>query len=151
MMRRNKNTGGKLPVGRNRNSINGQSTAVAIRPRRALIVEADPGTRAACVAATELCGLVADIVENGVTAVSSARQNPPDLIIVDMQLRDSAGLEVIRWLRSNPTLKSTPTVVLTTNAGDVSRSEQWEVDAILLKPLTFAKIESTIRGLLAAA
>lgn len=148
MVRRKTKSGETEPGGRSRNSTDGRNAAGVMCPRRALIVEADPGTRDACVAATERCGLVADIVENGVAAVSSARRNRPDLIIVDMQLRDSAGPEVIRWLRSNPTLRSTPTVVLTTNSGDLSHSGQWEVNAILLKPLTLAKIERTIRGLL---
>jgi two-component system, cell cycle response regulator DivK len=119
-------------------------------PRRALVVESDPGTREICQRAVATCGLVADVVDNGVAAVSNARQNRPDLIIMDLQLRDSPGPEVIQWLRSNLTLKSTPAILLTTNAGDISRSKAWGVNAILLKPLTLAAIQNTIRDLLAA-
>jgi DNA-binding NarL/FixJ family response regulator len=93
--------------------------------------------------------MVADIVDNGVAAVSSARQTQPDLIIMDLQLRDSPGLEVIQWLRSNLTLMPTPVIVLSTNASDVSCSKSWDVDVVLLKPVTSAVIENAIRDLLA--
>lgn len=150
MTRRKTHSERKGPVAHHVAPVNGRNAAVAQSPRRALVVEADPGTRDTCVSAVKRCGLIADIVEDGVAAVSSARRGQPDLIIVDMQLRDSTGLEVIRWLRSNPALKSTPTIVLSTNAGDVSRNELWDVDAVILKPLTLAEMESTIRDLLAA-
>ena len=114
--------------------------------RRALVVEADPGTRKAFQGVLNRCGMVADIVDNGVAAVAMARRKRPDVIIMDLQLRDSAGLEVIQWLRSNPALRSTPVIVLTTNAHDVSRSKSWTVDAVLLKPVSFETMESAIRS-----
>jgi len=123
--------------------------AQAPRPRearrRALVVEADPGTRKVCQGVLERFGMVADMVENGVAAVSRARRKPPDVIIVDMQLRDSPGLEVIQWLRSNPALRSTPVIVLTTNVRDVSHSKSWSVDTVLLKPISSEAMESTVR------
>ena len=123
--------------------------APASRPRevrRALVVEADPGTREVFQGALNRCGLVADMVDNGVAAVARARRKQPDVIIMDLQLRDSAGLEVIQWLRSNPALRSTPVIVLTTNAHDVSRSKSWTVDAVLLKPVSSEAMESAIRS-----
>jgi len=125
--------------------------ARASRPRearRALVVEADPGTRKVFQGALHRCGMVADMVDNGVAAVAKARRKRPDVIIMDFQLRDSAGLEVIQWLRSNPALKSTPVIVLTTNAHDVSRSKSWTVDAVLLKPVSSEAMESAIRDVI---
>jgi CheY-like chemotaxis protein len=89
--------------------------------------------------------MVSDIVDNGVAAVARARRKQPGVIIMDLQLRDSAGLEVIQWLRSNPALRSTPVIVLTTNAHDLSRSKSWSVDAVLLKPVSAEAMESAIR------
>ena len=116
--------------------------------RRALVVEADPGTRKVFQRALSRCGMVADMVDNGVAAVARARRNQPDVIIMDLQLRDSAGLEVIQWLRSNPALQSTPVIVLTTNALDLTRSKSWAVDAVLLKPVAAEAMESVIRDVL---
>ena len=125
--------------------------ARALRPRearRALVVEADPGTRKVCQAALNRCGMVADMVDNGVAAVARARRNQPDVIIMDLQLRDSAGLEVIQWLRSNPALRSTPVIVLTTSARDLARSESWSVGAVLLKPVSAETMASAIRDVI---
>jgi CheY-like chemotaxis protein len=116
--------------------------------RRALVVETDPGTRKVLQAALNRCGMVADVVDNGVAAVARARRNRPDVIIMDLQLRDSAGLEVIQWLRSNPALRSTPVIVLTTNARDLSRSQAWSVDAVLLKPISAEVMASSIRDVI---
>ncbi len=125
--------------------------ARASRPRetrRALVVEADPGTRKVFQAALNRCSMVADMVDNGVAAVARARRNRPDVIIMDLQLRDSAGLEVIQWLRSNPALTSTPVIVLTTTAHDLSRAKLWSVDAVLLKPVSPEAMESAIRDVI---
>lgn len=117
------------------------------RPR-ALVVEADPGTRKAFQCVLTRCGMVVDMVGNGVAAVARARRKAPDVIIVDMQLRDSPGLEVIQWLRSNPALRSTPVIVLTTNTNDLSRLKTWSVDAVLLKPVSSEAMESAIRDVI---
>ena len=116
--------------------------------RRALVVEADPGTQKDFRDVLNRCGMAADIVDNGVAAVARARRKRPDLIIMDLQLRDSAGLEVIQWLRSDPALRSTPVIVLTTNAHDVSRSKSWSVDAVVVKPVSSEAMESAIRSVI---
>lgn len=125
-----------------------QALRRGVARRRALVVEADPGTRKVFQGALNRCGMVADMVDNGVAAVARARRNRPDVIIMDLQLRDSAGLEVIQWLRSNPALRSAPVIVLTTNAHDVSRAKSWSVDAVLLKPVSCEAMESAIRDVI---
>jgi CheY-like chemotaxis protein len=110
---------------------------------------ADPGTRKILQEALKRCGMAADIVDNGVAAVARARRNRPDVIIMDVQLRDSAGLQVIQWLRSNPAAGSTPVVILTTDARDVACSASWGVDAVLLKPVSREAAESAIRSAIA--
>ena len=116
--------------------------------RRALVAAADRRTRELLREFLDRCGLEADIVDTGVAAVARARRKVPGVIIVDLQLRDSPGLEVIQWLRSNAALKSTPVMMLTTNASDVSRSKSWSVNAVLLKPVSFEAIENAIRDLI---
>lgn len=122
----------------------------AVRSRtgcRVLVAAADRHTRELLRDVLDRCGLGADIVDNGVAAVARARRKLPAVIIVDLQLRDSPGLEVIQWLRSNAALKSTPVIMLTTNASDVGRSKSWSVNAVMLKPLSSETIENAIRDL----
>jgi len=86
--------------------------------RRALVVEAEPVTLQLCRDTLENSGFVVDAVESGIAAVVSAREGLPDVIVMDVQLRDVPGREAIAWLRSNPALRSTPIIVLTANAED---------------------------------
>jgi CheY-like chemotaxis protein len=76
--------------------------------RRALVVGADSETLQLCRDALESSGFVADAVDSGIAAVVAARASPPYLVLVDVQLRDVPGCEAIGWLRSNPSLQSTP-------------------------------------------
>jgi len=112
---------------------------------RVLAVVADLETRKFLQHAINRCGMALDMVDNGVAAVATARSRHPDLIVMDLQLRDSTGPEVIQWLRSNPALASTPIILLTTDARDTSRSKSWSVDAVLLKPVSSEAIENAVR------
>jgi CheY-like chemotaxis protein len=79
---------------------------------------------------------------------SLPRASPPDLVLVDVQLRDVPGCEAIGWLRSNPSLQSTPIIVLTTNAEDDVVSDFARTYASLPKPVSPAAIRRTIREVL---
>jgi CheY-like chemotaxis protein len=93
-------------------------TVPELSPRRALVVETDPITLGLCRDVLERSGFVVDAVDSGIAAVVAARKGRPDLIFIDLQLRDVPGSEAIAWLRSNPALRSTPIIVITANAGD---------------------------------
>jgi DNA-binding response OmpR family regulator len=116
--------------------------------RRALIVETDPGTRRLCRDVLKDCGVTAEVVDLGVAAVAAARQQRLDLIIVDLQLSDSPGLEVVRWLRSNPALTATPVILLSAGADDFTDSSEWGADALLMKPVSAAALRQVVRSLL---
>jgi CheY-like chemotaxis protein len=80
--------------------------------------------------------------------VVAARESPPDLVLVDVQLRDVPGDEAIGWLRSNPALQSTPIIVLATNAEDDVVPTLARAYASLPKPVSPAAIRRTIREVL---
>jgi two-component system cell cycle response regulator DivK len=118
------------------------------RPRRALVVAADSLTHRICRAALESSGLVVEGVESGMEALMSAREVPPDLIVVDQQLRDVSGNEAIGWLRANAGLRATPIIVLTTGTDDDALAAAAPF-ATLRKPLSPLAIRRTIRAVLA--
>ncbi|HEY8030909.1 MAG TPA: response regulator [Methylocella sp.] len=86
--------------------------------RRALIVGADPATLRSCSDALESSGFGAHAVDTGIAAVVAAREELPDLILIEVQLSDVPGREAIKWLRSIPALQFTPIIVLTAEAVD---------------------------------
>ena len=116
--------------------------------RRALVVGADPVTLRFCRDALKSSGFAVDAVDSGIAAVVAAREDLPDLIFVDVQLRDVPGREAIRWLRSNPALQSTPIIVLTTKAEDDAAPDLTRPGPSLLKPVSLAALRRVIREVL---
>jgi len=59
----------------------------------------------------------------GVAGFQIARQERPDLIVMDIQLPSISGLEVTRWLKEDPELALIPVVAVTAYAmkGDEAR------------------------------
>ena len=47
---------------------------------------------------------------NGIEALDLARKHKPDLVLMDIQLPEVSGLEVTKWLKDDPQLKSIPVV-----------------------------------------
>ncbi|HYJ96625.1 MAG TPA: response regulator, partial [Burkholderiaceae bacterium] len=60
--------------------------------------------------------LTLDEADDGASGIDSARHHQPDLILVDMQLPDIDGLEVLRRLRADPSTAAIPCIALSANA-----------------------------------
>src|SRR5438309_1633600 len=117
-------------------------------PLRALVVEADPLTLRLCRDVLESAGFVVDAADSGIAAVIAARQGLPDLILMDLQLRDVPGGEAIDWLRSNPALRTTPIIVITANGVDDGEFAAALPGASLRKPLSSAALRRTLQDVL---
>jgi hypothetical protein len=60
--------------------------------------------------------LTLEEADDGTTGIDRARSAQPDLILLDMQLPDIDGLEVLRRLRADPSTASIPCIALSANA-----------------------------------
>jgi signal transduction histidine kinase/ActR/RegA family two-component response regulator len=60
--------------------------------------------------------LTLDEADDGASGIHSARERRPDLILIDMQLPDFDGLEVLRRLRADPSTAAIPCIALSANA-----------------------------------
>lgn len=65
----------------------------------------------------------------------------PAVILLDLKLPKVSGLEVLRQLKTHPTLRRIPVVVLTTSADnqDVQNAYQLGVNSYIVKPVNFEK------------
>ena len=115
--------------------------------RRALVVDARPTTRRLCREALEGAGFAMTETDSGVAALTSARLQPPDIVLLGRQLRDASGRQVMDWLRSNPSSSSTPIVLLGTRAEDAASSDMSAVVAVS-DPVSPATIRLAIGALL---
>ncbi|WP_088287151.1 hybrid sensor histidine kinase/response regulator [Ideonella sp. A 288] len=92
----------------------------------------------------ELIGRRADLAFHGATdghsGVALALQTRPDLVLVDMQLPDIDGIEVLRRLRAERVMDGIRCVALSANAmpADIQRALEAGFDAYWTKPLDFA-------------
>jgi CheY-like chemotaxis protein len=75
-----------------------------------------------------------------------SRSPRPRLILLDLRLPRVDGLEVLGEIKSSPTLRSMPVVVLTTSDSehDVARAYAQHANSYLVKPAEFARIRELI-------
>jgi CheY-like chemotaxis protein len=87
---------------------------------------------------------------DGASAIRSAREERPDLILMDLSLPVLDGWEATRILKSNEQTRHIPIVALTANAlaMDRTRGKDLAFDGYLTKPVTprcvLAEVESQI-------
>lgn len=72
----------------------------------------------------------------------------PHLILMDLRLPKVDGLEVLAKIRAEESLKSIPTVILTTshNEGDIAKAYEFNVNSYLVKPLDYEKFSNLIEA-----
>ena len=77
-------------------------------------------------------------VANGQQALDAALKDPPDLILSDIMMPVMDGFELLRQVRENKKIASTPVILLSARAGEESRVEglQSGADDYLVKPFT---------------
>ena len=73
----------------------------------------------------------------------------PDLILLDLNLPKKDGREVLKHIRGDESLKSIPTVILTTSeaATDINQSYKLQANSYLCKPVQLDKFESVVRSI----
>jgi hypothetical protein len=91
------------------------------------------------------------VAEDGASGVARAAALQPDLILLDMQLPDCDGFEVLRRLRAQPATASTPCVALSANAmpDHIERALAAGMIDYWTKPLDFRSFLAALDALLA--
>lgn len=89
---------------------------------------------------------------DGKDGLSKIRKYKPDLILTDQMMPHMSGRTLLREIRRDPTLSSTPVIFLTAKAGAESRIESLDAgaDDYLTKPFDEAELYIRIRNLLQA-
>ncbi len=79
-------------------------------------------------------------------AYNMAVENEPDLIMIDINMQEMNGFDVVKKLRQHKKTSQTPVIILSASEPDFESSKAIEVGAngFLPKPLTIKNLESTI-------
>ena len=83
---------------------------------------------------------------DGDTALEMARQNSPDLILLDIRLPHESGFDVVKKLKGEQVLKNIPVVAVTALAGTMEREDYLSqgFDGFLSKPIAISNMLRTI-------
>ena len=75
-----------------------------------------------------------------------AREQHPDIILMDIQLPDVSGLEVTKWLKDDENLKTTPVIAVTILATDSDRKRILAegCDGHIPKPISISNFLETV-------
>jgi CheY-like chemotaxis protein len=98
-----------------------------------------------------LAGLGCDFImaNDGVQALSLARQFKPDLILLDILLPDLDGLSVCEILRRQPATKKTPVIFMSALSSEITKSTAtMQAQGFFTKPLDLPRLEQLISELL---
>jgi CheY-like chemotaxis protein len=96
------------------------------------------------------------VVPDGIEAMAFLRHQGryprslrPDLILLDLNLPRMDGREVLARVKEDETLKTIPTVILTTSEAeaDIATSYQLNANCYLRKPVQLDEFESLVRSI----
>jgi CheY-like chemotaxis protein len=89
------------------------------------------------------------VANDGVHALSQARQLKPDLILLDILLPDLDGLSVCEILKRQSSTKKIPIIFMSALTGDVTRrTVAAQAEDFFTKPLDLPRLEKRIGELL---
>lgn len=119
---------------------------------RTILVVDDSATmrRMVMVSLQRLDGVQFDQAESGLHALERLSVGRADLVVLDLNMPDMHGLEVLRFMRSHESFSSIPVIVLTTRGDDDSRDAALAegATAYLTKPFTRDVLVPQVESLL---
>ena len=122
--------------------------------RRLLIVDDSKVMRDMVAACLRPIGEITfEFAGSGLEAIERLALAGYDLVVLDLNMPDVGGIEVIEFIRSQDKLRALPVLVVTTRGDDASRTRVLEAGAsgFLAKPFAPEQILIEVRGLLGSA
>ena len=87
---------------------------------------------------------------DGRQAIMTARNEVPDIILMDLSLPEMDGWEATKRIRNNPLTKHIPIIALTahSSSADVKRAVEAGCDQYETKPLEYERLLKKVMGVL---
>lgn len=92
-------------------------------------------------------GLSTSVAYSGMQALSIAESKQPDLILLDVQMPEMDGFEVIKKLKENPKTKGIPVIFLTARTEHESMMEGFQLGGVdyITKPFNSGEVLNRVR------
>ena len=87
---------------------------------------------------------------SGLEAIEKLSLKPYRLVVLDLNMPDIGGIEVVEFVRSQDTLRALPIIIVTTRGDDTSRERALSAGAsrFMVKPFDPEAILREVQGLL---
>ena len=118
---------------------------------KVLIVEDEPDIAGLMKHALERGGgLEVEMVSTGAAALKSVMEEPPSLVLLDLNLPFIDGLEVCRLLRGRSSSAAIPIIMVTARTGEADRVNGLELgaDDYVTKPFSLRELVARVRAVL---
>lgn len=118
--------------------------------KRILVVEDNDLNRKLFCDVLRSQGFAVEPVADGLDALERAREFVPSLIIMDIQLPNVSGLDLIEAAKKDPALRAIPVLAVTAYAGkgDEERIREAGAEGYLAKPVSIGPFMQAVRALL---
>jgi len=103
---------------------------------------------------TQAIGLMLKLLECNVTSFFNARSaaqgllagRRPDLFLLDINMPEVSGMDLLEFIRRRPEWKSLPVVMLSSEAADVTVDQAFALgaDSYVMKPVTIEELEKAM-------
>jgi two-component system phosphate regulon response regulator PhoB len=90
------------------------------------------------------------VAGNGSAALRAIRDQPPDLVVLDLMLPDMSGLEILKSLRQDAATAKTRVIIVTARKDEVDRIVGFELgaDDYVMKPFSPRELALRVRAVL---
>lgn len=118
--------------------------------KRILVVEDNDLNRRLFCDVLKASGHSVEPVADGLEAIERARQFAPHLAIMDIQLPNVSGLDLIAQMKADPSLQTIPVLAVTAYAGkgDEERIRDAGAEGYLAKPVSIGPFMRAVNALL---
>ncbi|MFB0612952.1 response regulator [Aurantiacibacter poecillastricola] len=120
--------------------------------KRILVVEDNDLNRKLFCDVLQAGGFSVEPVSDGNDALERARAFTPNLVVMDIQLQDISGLDLISLLKDDAELGEVPVLAVTAYAGkgDEERIRDMGAEGYLSKPVSIGPFMAAVKGLVGA-
>jgi two-component system cell cycle response regulator DivK len=124
-----------------------------VTPRRILVVEDNPLNLKLVRDVLEFAGYHVIEARSGEEGLRAAQEDPPDLVLMDLQLPGIDGTETLRRLRQGSLGRSVPVVAVTASAmaEDRTRAALAGFDGFVEKPISVRALPAQVEAFLSGA
>lgn len=121
--------------------------ACPVQKKKVLIVEDNELNMKLFNDLLEAHGIATVQSNTGLKVMDLAREHAPDLILMDIQLPEVSGLDVIKWLKGDEGLKHIPVIAVTAFAmkGDEDKIRKGGCEDYISKPISVTRFLEVVQ------